>query len=373
MTDLESLKVSLTKHGAHKIAALLRAFPKDQVLDNTWGRYRGIKIDRTQAAKNLSADENDVLPDVWDQVRQLGDRETDNLVLVAVIFSHHQLITAMKKSRAGRMQGKLVRGQVLYGKAYTNAAHILVELGFSAGHVYPHVAYDLRCLFTNERFPSLVRELLSLKLRSAGWLGDNDPADECVRLGFHDVFALSVDDFSKWLSGNPIDPYATDDLDESIDAEIEPFRFICGHQARAEGVVSATTAQGPTTARLLHNEMQTGLFEYLAGIYGEESVGTEHPCGLGYVDVVLSQDDGFTFYELKTDTSIRSCIRQAVGQLMDYAYWPDEKRAQALIIVSPNPASAHARSYLKHLRSEFGLPVFYQQLDLRTVTLGDRC
>ena len=55
-SGLSKLRVSLTKHGAHKVATLLRAFPKDQVLDNTQGTHDAIRIDRAQAVKNLSAD-----------------------------------------------------------------------------------------------------------------------------------------------------------------------------------------------------------------------------------------------------------------------------------------------------------------------------
>jgi len=54
VTDLGQLTVSLTKHGAHKIAELLKAFPAENVLDQTRDKYQSINIDRAQAEKNLS-------------------------------------------------------------------------------------------------------------------------------------------------------------------------------------------------------------------------------------------------------------------------------------------------------------------------------
>lgn len=65
MTDLNKLTVSLTKHRSHKIAALLDAFPPDEVIASTWGKVPGINIDAAQARKVLSATNglfhNDVL------------------------------------------------------------------------------------------------------------------------------------------------------------------------------------------------------------------------------------------------------------------------------------------------------------------------
>ena len=84
MTDLHRLRVSLTKHGAHKIAELIKAFPRDQVLQNTWDRYRDIKIDTAQARVNLSVDTKGNLPYIWDEVRKLGPEHVNDLVLLAI-------------------------------------------------------------------------------------------------------------------------------------------------------------------------------------------------------------------------------------------------------------------------------------------------
>ncbi len=54
MTDLNKLTVSLTKHGAHKIAALLKNYDADKILKHLTDRELGIKINSSQAKKNLS-------------------------------------------------------------------------------------------------------------------------------------------------------------------------------------------------------------------------------------------------------------------------------------------------------------------------------
>jgi len=122
--NLQKLHVSLTKHGAHKIALLLRDEAPDQVLDHVGGSHAGVNIDRGQAEKNLSATKGRV-PALWNTVRNLGQEAINGLVLIAIIFSHHELIRAMAEGHTGSFRGVVVRGRVIDGKAYTNFAHTL--------------------------------------------------------------------------------------------------------------------------------------------------------------------------------------------------------------------------------------------------------
>jgi len=58
------------------------------------------------------------------------------------------------------------------------------------------------------------------------------------------------------------------------------------------------------------------------------------PNGIGgRIDTVVSQDGGYWFYEIKTAMSARACIRDALAQLLEYAYWPGAREASRLIIV----------------------------------------
>lgn len=54
MVDLKKLSVSFTKHGAHKLALLLRKHGKDDLLSNVSGVESDVNIDLAQAEKNLS-------------------------------------------------------------------------------------------------------------------------------------------------------------------------------------------------------------------------------------------------------------------------------------------------------------------------------
>ena len=90
------------------------------------------------------------------------------------------------------------------------------------------------------------------------------------------------------------------------------------------------------------------------------------------VDIVRQKDNELIFYEIKSYPSIRTCIREAVGQLLEYAYWPGQQSAIELIIVIPLPASMETRTYMNTLRVTLNIPIWYQQFDLVLNRLSDK-
>lgn len=57
-------------------------------------------------------------------------------------------------------------------------------------------------------------------------------------------------------------------------------------------------------------------------------------------------------------------IRVALGQLLEYAYFPEGCRAGRLVIVSYHEPEPVAMQYLENLRVRTGLPVYYGYFDL---------
>lgn len=143
------------------------------------------------------------------------------------------------------------------------------------------------------------------------------------------------------------------------------FKFIAGHKRKKNGVI-AVSASKERSAELRHNEFQDVLYEYLVDIHGKDFVGTENATGHGtLIDVVVNAEDGFEFYEIKTAESVKSCIRQAIPQLLEYAYWsPERKKIKGLFVASILKITKEAEQYLQYLRRKFGLPIFYFTIDL---------
>lgn len=145
-------------------------------------------------------------------------------------------------------------------------------------------------------------------------------------------------------------------------------------------IPGATTKKGKTTARysnqtkhidLVHNQIQDQIFEQLTKAHGKDNVSCEQDTGFGAkVDIAVRSPGGYTFYELKTANTSKQCIREALAQLIEYAYYPGESRASKLIIVGSVDLSRESKKYLENLRSKFSLPLYYRKFDLETKKLG---
>ncbi len=359
MTDLSRLTVSLTKHNAHKIAGLLKKYKANQIL----GRLEEVHAEEAQARKNLSVLSGNNVPDVWAKVKKLGDNAIDALVLVGIIFSHHELISAMANasSRSG-FGGRIERGIQLDQKAYTNFARIIDQLGYATKVDHPGVSFNLKGMFEIPGLGPLVGELLGYKLYAAQWNRTRAVADEAIAQKFHKVFGVREKEFKDWLSldaqpaaaGTPMLPKDEEFFQaEDEGAPPEKFEFKPGHTERAVEPVSKS-ASAKTKANQLHNDIENRIYSYLKGKLGAANVGTEMSTGGGTtVDVATEEAGKITFYEIKTSTSVRTSIRQAIPQLLEYAFWPDAKRADALVIVSHRPMTKAAERYLKYLRERF--------------------
>ena len=370
MLSLSKLNVSLTKHGAHKIALLLRKYDKDDILDRLEGVEPGVNIEAAQARKNLSASASGTVPDVWNKARAAGSETIDALTLLAIIFSHHQLMRAMREGRTQIYRGVIQRGKVLDGKAFTNFAHTLEELGYSVEHTPDRVTFNLARLFEIPGLHKLAFELLQLKMKVAGWTSAVPLVDELMSAKLNDVLAVSPDQFRNCLATGDVDSIgdSIEDADFFTDVDgaskaTKPFSFKAGHAPKKTGSISVASPKAGGTAELLHNAIQTSLFEALAKKYGAGCVGTEIDTGQGTsVDVVVKTASFCWFYEIKVAKTLKAVIRQAVPQLLEYAYWrADNTVADKLVIVAKFKATKEADAYLELLRSRFGLPIYYEQ------------
>jgi len=70
--------------------------------------------------------------------------------------------------------------------------------------------------------------------------------------------------------------------------------------------------------------------------------------------------------------SPRACIREAIGQLLEYAFWPGAQEAIHLTVAGESPLDPDGDDYLRQLRDRFGLPIDYQQITVRTGSIGSK-
>jgi hypothetical protein len=111
----------------------------------------------------------------------------------------------------------------------------------------------------------------------------------------------------------------------------------------------------------IHDQMQSALYDSLVTAHGPDNVSCEETTSSGRpADIIVSLSDGYELFEVKTAIAPRDCIREALGQLLEYAYWPGSPTFNALWIVGPSPIDRETRDHLDGLRERFGIPLGYR-------------
>lgn len=211
--------------------------------------------------------------------------------------------------------------------------------------------------YRGERSSDYMPSLIPPELVTEGvfiFLGKRQPLDQ-------PDYEVLLNDLDRLLplykyveSGGDLEPLST--------PTVARFEFRPGCIAKLPSAV-ATQAQKQLDINLRHNELQEALYRRLAAQYGADNVGAEVPSGVGTsVDLAVRRKDGFWFYEIKTMHSPRACLREAVGQLLEYAFWPGAQEATRLIVVGETAMDRDGTEYLRRLRERFSLPLEYEQI-----------
>ena len=128
---------------------------------------------------------------------------------------------------------------------------------------------------------------------------------------------------------------------------------------------TASRTSGRREVVLRHRRIQDELHRMLHSEPGT-LVSRENGNGIGgYVDLVAERDSRFTFYEVKVGGSARACIREALGQLLEYGFWPGAAQPNELVVVGEPPPDEAANDFLETLRTRFSIPIRYQQVVLK--------
>jgi hypothetical protein len=365
-TDLKRLRVSLTKHGAHKIAYLLQHFDKDEILNHLAGDYMDIHIDGAQTRNILSIEGNNPAPELWNEIKKYGLEDIYDLVFIAIVFSHSDFIDALRK---GISEGCIIkRGGLIDGKVYTNFAHIIDQYGFAIEHTPDYVSFDISRIFYKYYIPDLVAKLLTIKLLEAGWDKTNTLVGECIRLDLHSVFGLNPEEFKDWLlEAKEFDDQRLESVKTKRNFETG-IKFKKGHNSKFEGIIDVRTSS-QRKATLIHNRIQNEVYEILVAEFPEHEIGTEVPTNIGSIDIARKLSDSYVFYEIKTSQSIKTNIRQGLAQLLEYAYWNKIANVIELVIIGPCSSTDSSKKYLDKLRTEFKIPIYYRFYSLDTATL----
>jgi len=193
--------------------------------------------------------------------------------------------------------------------------------------------------------------------RTFVFLGNRQPADNID-------YEIILNDFDRLL---PLFNYVeSGGTKESFNGSVaDGFHFRAGFTDKSS-TTTATLAERELNINLKHNDLQATLCRRLISEYGSDNVGDEQVTVLGTkIDVVVRRSENeFWYYEIKTALSPRACLREALGQLMEYAYWPGAREAKRLIICGESALDGDGGTYLRQLKNRFALPIDYEQIIL---------
>lgn len=132
-------------------------------------------------------------------------------------------------------------------------------------------------------------------------------------------------------------------------------------------------SENNTEIKQIHREICKELYHHLVSHYGKENIGCDCPTGNGtFIDMIRKDGKVFHLYEIKSYDDLRRSIREAIGQLLEYAFWNFDIPLGALVIVSHKAPSEIAKKYLSNLKRKFSIPIHYHQYDLVANSLLDR-
>ena len=125
-----------------------------------------------------------------------------------------------------------------------------------------------------------------------------------------------------------------------------------------------TQASGTLAERLLaidlrHNALQAQLYKELVAEHGYDYVAVEHPAASGgQIDIAVIKRDRRLIFEIKTAATSGGCIREAVGQLLEYGCWPNSPIVHELIVVGEPTPDAETLAYFHQARGQNVDPAF---------------
>src|SRR6185436_6784303 len=102
-----------------------------------------------------------------------------------------------------------------------------------------------------------------------------------------------------------------------------------------------------------HTELQSSLFKLLQKRFGQTSVDLE----ADFVDLMILNGCKKILVEIKSDGDARVAIQNALGQILEYAYFDGNSKEQLqLVIIAPGVETPSIADYIKRLQVDFRIP-----------------
>ena len=127
-------------------------------------------------------------------------------------------------------------------------------------------------------------------------------------------------------------------------------------------VFERETKAGKILIDPLHKKIQNAVAEILKSQYSKLYVEM-NPNGLSEQRVDIqgfsNKEKEWHYFEVKT-VSAKRCIREALGQILEYAHYPNDERAKKFFIIGPEPPDETDKAYMKLIRKKYSIPIWFR-------------
>lgn len=115
----------------------------------------------------------------------------------------------------------------------------------------------------------------------------------------------------------------------------------------------------------LINEIRNNVYFLGNDAIDLSSISSENPVNhINYIDLVVKTNGKkIYFFEIKTAPDARLCIRQAIGQLLEYSYYPNVSHADRLYVVGSGKKTTEVNQYIDTLNKKFSIKIDYIQIN----------
>lgn len=127
-------------------------------------------------------------------------------------------------------------------------------------------------------------------------------------------------------------------------------------------IIYRTNNAGEVLIDPLHKRIQNAVCKILQNDYVHLYLEKESEKGSKQkIDMkgILKDSTEWHYFEIKT-YSAKKCIREALGQILEYACYPSTLRAKKLFIIGPEKPDEKDHAYLEMLRNKYNLPVWFR-------------
>lgn len=123
-----------------------------------------------------------------------------------------------------------------------------------------------------------------------------------------------------------------------------------------------------TIVKQVHNKIQNRFVKALKNAHPNSVIAIEYR---KRIDVIREEGNDTWFYEVKPFDSPYKCIRESLGQLLDYSYRYGTNTSKRLITVGPEEPDEKSQKFINYLKQSLGIPYSYLAFNINDSTISE--